>query len=73
MEKAEVKRNVFSAGLTAGVRERIFSGLAARRQVTQVHMWQGCSGTRWNRDEKDRVIVVARPEEAASVNEAARG
>jgi hypothetical protein len=37
-EKAEVKRNIFSAGLTARVRERIFCGLAARRQVRQAHV-----------------------------------
>lgn len=40
------------------------------RQATQADVWRWCSGTRWNRDEKDRVIFVARRELAETVVEA---
>jgi hypothetical protein len=42
------------------------------RQATQADVWRWCSGARWNRDEKDRVIVAARRELAETVVEVQR-
>ena len=56
-----------------GVGDSTLRGLSAMRQATQAHLWRWCSEARWNRDEKDRVIVVAQREWAEIVIEAQPG
>ena len=73
METAGVKENLFSADFAARLREIIFCGRAGRREATRAQVWQWCSRALWNRDGKDRIIVVARLELAASEIEAHGG
>ena len=72
-EKAGEARGLIGRGRVAGLGNRTVGGLAAMRQAIQTHVWRWCSGTRWNRDEKDRVMVVAPRELAETVVEAQWG
>jgi len=72
-EKAGEARGSIGRGRVAGLGNGTVRGLAAMRQPSRTHVWRWCSGTRWNRDEKDRVMVVARRELAETVVEAQWG